>query len=272
MRLLKLFFSGIISIVINAQAMSVASLVSNPLQDTQMPIHAASTNQVSRNWSGYAATNGTYTSVTGTWQIPKTTSRKQGIDATWVGIGGVNSEDLIQAGTQTIVDETGEVMYEAFYEVLPDPSQPVRLAVHEGDFITSTVLKKSGNTWQITLENSTTGAKTQLSIVYSSSLSSADWIEEAPSGERNILPLDDFGTVHFSSATAVQNDEKVTLEEANAQAMHMGENMGQVLAVASVVGKDGQSFSVSRTKASVEEPETRLRHGFGRLPFYLKDF
>ena len=61
----------------------------------------ATSADTSRNWSGYAATGGKFTSVTGTWTVPQSNgSANFGSDATWVGIGGVNTRDLIQAGTQ----------------------------------------------------------------------------------------------------------------------------------------------------------------------------
>src|SRR5436309_15315674 len=56
---------------------------------------------ISRNWSGYVATNKTFTSVTGTWIVPQVTpGSSSAADATWVGIGGLNRSDLIQSGTQ----------------------------------------------------------------------------------------------------------------------------------------------------------------------------
>ena len=58
----------------------------------------------SRNWSGYTATNGTFTSVAGSWTIPSPTGTGHTtVDATWVGIGGVSGTDLIQAGTQDVL-------------------------------------------------------------------------------------------------------------------------------------------------------------------------
>src|SRR5580658_4257781 len=54
----------------------------------------------SRNWAGYDATNGSYTSVSGTWTIPNATgSGHTSADAEWVGIGGIANQDLIQSGT-----------------------------------------------------------------------------------------------------------------------------------------------------------------------------
>ena len=51
---------------------------------------------ISTNWSGYAATSGTFTQVKGSWMVPALQSTG-GISsgATWVGIGGVDSRGRI---------------------------------------------------------------------------------------------------------------------------------------------------------------------------------
>ena len=89
----------------------------------------------SHNWSGYAATNGQpYTAVTGTWTVPQLASGgAQGVGATWVGIGGVTSHDLIQAGTQDVASGNGQSQYQAWIETLPQASRQVPLAVAPGD-------------------------------------------------------------------------------------------------------------------------------------------
>ena len=43
----------------------------------------------------------------------------------------------------------------------------------------------------------------QTTLHYASSLSSAEWIEEAPSSGRRIIPIDDFGTVQFTAAMTI---------------------------------------------------------------------
>src|SRR5207248_2240361 len=53
----------------------------------------------SQNWAGYAATAGAYTGVSATWTIPDVALiSSRGVDAVWVGVGGLRSRDLIQAG------------------------------------------------------------------------------------------------------------------------------------------------------------------------------
>jgi hypothetical protein len=86
----------------------------------------------SSNWAGYASIAGTFGSVSGTWTVPAfSPSSASGMDATWVGIGGVNTQDLIQAGTQQQTSGSGQTLYSAWVETLPQPSQPVALVVRE---------------------------------------------------------------------------------------------------------------------------------------------
>ena len=205
----------------------------------------------SQNWSGYAATGGTFTSVTGTWTVPEfTPDSPTGADATWVGIGGVDTRDLIQAGTQQTVSRTGATQYEAWVETLPQTSHPVPLTVNPGDSVTISVTlqPQTQDQWQVSFKNETTGKTYQVAEHYASSMNSAEWIEEAPSaGRGRQIPLDNFGTVNFTHATAVKDGQTVTPAAANAQAITMIARNGQPLAKPSSLGADGASFSVTRS-------------------------
>lgn len=234
------------------------------VQSQPQPTKPASNADISRNWSGYAASDGTYTGVSGTWTIPQVEfgNNAYGVDAAWVGIGGVNSHDLIQAGTQSTVDRNGQVEYSAFFETLPYPAQPLRMPVNAGDSVTVSLKEQSDGVWDISFKNNTTGQRTSFTRAYNSSLSSAEWIEEAPSSIRRVMPLADFGTITFTNATAIENNQAVNLAQADAQPMHMGV-YGQVLAMASVLGNDGASFSVTRTDAQEPQQQQTPRY-YGR--------
>src|SRR4051812_44346743 len=65
----------------------------------------------SLNWSGYVAGGSDYTAISGSWVVPQVSGGTLSADATWVGIGGTASRNLIQAGTQAIVDYDGTVVY-----------------------------------------------------------------------------------------------------------------------------------------------------------------
>jgi hypothetical protein len=170
-------------------------------------------------------------------------------DATWVGIGGVTSDDLLQAGTQATVDSSGQVTYSAWVEALPQASRTVPLDVNPGDAITVTLTQQAGGTWQVSILNQTTGQRYQRVVQYNSSLSSAEWVEEAPaavSAGVRIVPLDNFGQVQFQKGSATLNGRQVTIAQAGATPITMAGRGGQALAQTSALGADGSSFTVTR--------------------------
>ena len=201
----------------------------------------------SRNWSGYVATGATYTSVTGTWIVAKPDPKTPGIDATWVGIGGATTTDLVQAGTEATVNPDGTVTYDAWTETLPQSTRTVTLSVSAGDTVTVNLTEQSAGSWLIDMKNVTTGRSYTTTVRYSSSKTSAEWIEEAPSIGRGIAPLDSFGTVKFSAANTVADGKTMSLKGAGAKSVTMSNAAGQPLAVPTAIGGDGASFSVDRT-------------------------
>ena len=71
--------------------------------------------------------------------------------------------------------------------------------------------------------NNTTGQTFQVTEHYASSMSSAEWIEEAPSAARGRqIPLDTFGTFDFCQGTAVKDGQTVNIADAGARADHDG--------------------------------------------------
>lgn len=208
----------------------------------------ARTSDTSSNWSGYVANGGTYTAVTGTWIVPQVGATTTGADATWVGIGGVTGTDLIQAGTQATVSGGG-VTYEAWTEMLPDSSRTVSLGVAPGDSVTVTITERTSGVWLIEMVNNTTKDSYQRTVNYSSSRSSAEWVQEAPSAGRGVIPLDDFGSVRFTAGSAVRDGKTLGLTGLGAAAVVMINRSGQAIAQPSTLGADGSSFSVTRTSA-----------------------
>jgi hypothetical protein len=202
----------------------------------------------SRNWSGYSAVGGSYTSVTGTWTIPQPDAAGSfGVDGTWVGIGGVDSRDLIQAGTDSTVAGNGRVRYSAWVEMLPAGPRQVPLAVKPGDSVTVTITEQAADQWLISMKDNTSGQTYSTTEQYHSSHSSAEWIEEAPAaGGRRILPLSNFGTIGFTGGSAVNDGQTVTIAGAHAEAVTMIDNSGTPIAVPSALGADGSSFVVNR--------------------------
>ena len=158
------------------------------------------------NSAGYAATGQDITNVHGNWVVPTAGGSGEAADATWIGIGGVTSNDLIQTGTQNVVGPDGSVQTSAFYELLPDDATMIpNFSVQAGDTVTANITETGTDMWQIVLKDTTSGASFSTSVSYASSLSSAEWVEEDPSDGISEVPLDSFGTVTFRNAGATEN-------------------------------------------------------------------
>lgn len=202
---------------------------------------------LSRNWSGYAATGGLFTSVTGTWTVPRISNGGfSAVDATWVGIGGITSGDLLQSGTQDVIS-SGQVVHLAFFEMLPNAPVEIPMAIQGGDSITVLITRLSGDQWLVSFKDNTSGRSARLTTTYHSSLSSAEWIQEAPSRGGQILPLAKFGTVSFRNGSALENQSHVTIAQSHARQVIMVNSSGQPLAIPSSLGKGGTGFSVKRS-------------------------
>lgn len=206
LRLLALILIGAVGALLRAPAGS--TLVHGPLQPG---VYA----DISANWAGYIYSAPGMDSVGGTWVVPQVTGG-YGTSASsiWVGIGGSMTDDLIQAGTEQDVI-SGQPVYYAWYETLPNPAHRVRMDIAPGDQITVHVGEVAPNQWSVSIVNGTNGQIVQLTLSYVSSHSSAEWIVEAPTllnnrtGERRQLPLANFGVVHFSSLAATQQGTAV---------------------------------------------------------------
>lgn len=208
---------------------------------------------VSNNWAGYAATDDTYTSVSGTWVVPESvrTSKAISADAAWVGIGGISENDLIQAGTQAII-RNGRTEYMAWYELLPDTQTIVPLPIRAGDTVSVSIFEVTPGYWQIMLTNLTTSQSYQTTVAYDSSRSSAEWIVERPLAVTNdatgYLPLSNFGDVTFTDATATADGRTVSITDANAEPLIMAGSSSRILA-APQSSRNG-SFTVSYLTSS----------------------
>ncbi len=239
-------------------------------QVTDQPPDVGRVTNVSNNWAGYIATGGSFTSVAGSWVVPRVNATQTSADATWIGIGGMTHSDLIQTGTQAIVNNNGQISYQAWYEMLPSNSHKIPLTINPGDSISASIVRQSTNQWIISLRDDTTGQNYQTTVTYASSLSSAEWIEEMPVRGRSFIPLDNFGSVQFSALSTVRDGTELTPAQANAHFIVMDNYLGQALAQPSALGSDGASFTVSRTDStSAQAGWHRVITGVhGHQPFY----
>ena len=258
-------FSAVASLTLISQV--YANINTNPnaqtYYQTPAPNSGAGANK-SFNWAGYVASSGTFTAISGTWVIPQSANNNYTADATWVGIGGVNSRDLIQAGTL----KQGSA-YSAWFETLPDSVNTVPLNVNASDSVTVNLNQQSANVWTISITDNSTGQNYSTTVAYNSSLSSAEWIEEMPSSNFGFIPLDNFGSINFTAGSATMNGSQVNIVGSGAQPMSMVNMQGQTLAYPSAIGSDNSSFTVTRTtdSGSVASVPTfafsRSSYGFG---------
>jgi hypothetical protein len=129
----------------------------------------------------------------------------------WVGIDGYNSSSV----EQTVIEAdvvNGIARYSAWYEMFPSAPVTVNLAIHPGDTISASVnYSAATHAFTLTVTDLTDLAH---SLPYTFSISrsapsaqrsSAEWIVEAPSSARGVLPLANFGSVTFTSAAATVN-------------------------------------------------------------------
>jgi Peptidase A4 family len=216
---------------------------------SQVPSSQTTTGYMSTNWSGYLATNGSFTGVSGSWTATLATGSGSttSADSSWIGIGGVTTSDLIQVGTQNVITANGQVSTSAFYEMLPNGSQPVPgVTVSPGDSMTASISEVSSGQWTISITDKTDGQSDTITVSYASSLSSAEWIEEDPSFSfRRQIPFDNFHEAFFTGGLTVSNGSAVNIAASTAQPVTMVNNTDQTVAAPSAIGSDGASFTVT---------------------------
>jgi hypothetical protein len=159
----------------------------------------------STNWSGYAATTGTYTSVSANWVQPAghCTGGNQ-YAAFWVGLDGYSSGTVEQTGSE--VDCIGRTaQYSAWYEAYPAASMNYNNIVKAGDSFTATVTYTTGNQFSLYIDDITEHwSHTTVVTVANAARTSAEVIAEAPCCTffGGILPLTNFGTMNFTGSMA----------------------------------------------------------------------
>jgi hypothetical protein len=152
----------------------------------------------SNNWFGYnqGALTGHATlfhSITANWTVPKASQHSKGqaeSSADWIGIGGgcvdanclLTDETLIQTGTEQDVAANGATSYSSWWEVIPGPSFPLPIKVRPGDRIHASISEvvPASSLWAITLKDVTRHETHTMRIPYTSTMDTAEWIEETP--------------------------------------------------------------------------------------------
>lgn len=190
----------------------------------------------STNWSGIdlVTKNGAATAVSASWTVPTvpTISPVQ-YASTWVGIDGDLSNTVEQIGTESDTATSPLIPnappYFAWYEMYPSGLNVITtqnsgqaFTVSPGDAISASVTYQNTTTVTgtgrhprtTTYENflltitdtpangGSTESYSTIQQISGAQMSSAEWIEEAPSSSRGVLPLANFGSVTFSNAQA----------------------------------------------------------------------
>jgi len=211
----------------------------------------------SNNWSGYnqgiLSTDKTYTSISADWVVPTATQHTAGQaedSATWIGIGGgcldtscdATDETLIQAGTDQNVAADGTASYSAWWELVPVPSVNSTITVNPGDTINCSISEIVPGLWSISLKDVTDGQSFSETLPYTSTLDTAEWIEETPleiGTDAGLASLPNLSTVSFTDASVngasagLTSDEGVVLTDSN----------GNPIATPSAPGSAGNAFN-----------------------------
>jgi hypothetical protein len=217
-----------------------------------LPRHGGTADSL--NWSGYAVTpsGGGVTAVSSSFTVPSAGLVPPGFAATWTGIGGYNTSDLIQAGTAEQSAPSNPVLgpqYYAWYELLPAGETQLtgctgdaNCTVTPGDNITVNIKQVSGTTWNIAMTNAGKWSWSQ-NVTYSSSESSGEWILEAPTLAVAQTLLAPVGTVHFGpTSTYTAGGVTHTIAQGNPTQIFLSPGVINE-ATPSALASDGQSFN-----------------------------
>jgi len=183
----------------------------NPIIRVDGPADSATNKsnvEYSENWAGAVLVGTGYTSVTGTFTAPTPTT--DGSGSAWVGIDGDTCDTAI---LQTGIDWTlsgGSVTYDAWYEWYPDYAYDFSgISIAAGDTIKVTVTASSDTGGTAVVENVSSG--TTVTHTFSGESSdplceyNAEWIVEDFESGDSLVSFADFGTVTFTSASAVKS-------------------------------------------------------------------
>lgn len=228
-----------------------------------LPTHGGTTSSL--NWSGYAVTPGSgITAVASTFTVPKAGLIPPGFTATWTGIGGYTSSDLIQAGVSENSLPTNPIsgaQYGAWYEILPASETPLTnctgntaCTVAPGNVVTVKITQTSAGQWDVFLSDPAEGWTFDKTIAYASSGSSAEWILEAPTLIVQTIPANT-GVASFGpTSTYTDASGTHTIAQGSPTTIDMGPGILLNEATPSGLAADGESFNVCTYKQSCPTP------------------
>ena len=183
--------------------------------DKQHGIRNTVANDTSTNWSGaasFAAKGDSATYVIGQWTVPDVVAPGLGsyYCASWVGIDGDGSPDVLQAGTECDVVSFGFFTAKQTYvwwEWYPENEvQIANFPVTSGDVMYCAICVHSDTEAGFYLTNLTTGASTSFTKTAPQGThlvgNCAEWIVEAPTVNGGQSALARYGDVYFDECIA----------------------------------------------------------------------
>ncbi len=207
----------------------------------------------STNWSGYADTGSSFSTVTGSWTEPTVTcsSRATALAAFWVGIDGYSSDSVEQDGTLAECYE-GSLYQYTWWEMYPtNDIQVVGESLHAGDAITASVVR-SGTSYTLKVTDSSRSADSFSTAQSCSGCanSSAEWIAEAPSGSSGVYPLADFHSWTESGATVTEGSTSGVISSFTDDEITMTDSSGATKASPGGLNGSGNGFGVTWERSS----------------------
>lgn len=240
----------------NARALLHNLSVGQHSANQRVARHAAKVKGLSQvsstNWSGYADTGSTFSTVTAHWTEPSAScTSTTSLAAFWVGIDGYSSSSVEQDGT-LIECYLGTAYQYTWWEMYPtNDIQVVGSTLAAGDSITSSVVR-SGTSYTLKVTDSTHSADSFSTTQTCSSCanSSAEWIAEAPSGSSGVYPLSHFSTWTASSATVTGSSGAGVISSYTDDEITMIDSSSRVKAQPGALNSSGNGFSVTWERAS----------------------
>jgi hypothetical protein len=211
----------------------------------------------STNWSGYAVQTSDITAVSSTFTVPTAGLILPGFAATWTGIGGYSTTDLIQAGVAEQSFPSTPLLgdqYYAWYELLPNSETQLTncvgnsaCTVSPGDTVSVNIVESGSEVWTISVNDGSKWSWSDTQLSYKSSNSSAEWILEAPQIDDLPTLVAGVGTMHFgpTSTFTVGSGSPQPIAAGNPTKITMSSPVGIInFATPSALAPDGESFNV----------------------------
>ncbi len=204
------------------------------------------------NWSGYAVSGEAFSDVAGSWTVPSVTCTGDTTtySSQWIGIDGYDSDTVQQDGTEADCI-LGEPHYGAWYELYGDdavndgdevPLPNSTYPVSPRDALTASV-SLSGSMWTLTVADLTANWTYSIKLpswTPAPKQSSAEWIVERPQ-VGSLTALSNFGSVSFTTATAVDSATSGSISAFSPQPLEMVGST--LLAVPGGLDPAGRSFT-----------------------------